>query len=160
MQLTPERLREVLHYDPATGDFTWLTPAQGRRVNGKAGHVRRGYLFITVLGHKSIPATHLAWMLTHGHRPNGVIDHINGDTLDNRLANLRDVDPKTNAENQRRPQRDNLTGYLGVSPQKGRYRAQIQHAGRAQYLGMFGTPEEAHEAYLDAKRKLHVGCTI
>ena len=160
MQLTPERLREVLHYDPDTGHFTWLQPAQGRRVNGRAGQIKAGYLYITVLGHRGVPATHIAWIHTHGHRPNGVIDHINGDTLDNRLANLRDVNPKTNAENQRRPQKNNTTGYLGVSPARGRYLASIGHNGRCRYLGLHDTPEQAHQAYLDAKRQLHAGCTI
>jgi hypothetical protein len=40
------------------------------------------------------------------------------------------------------------------------WRARIQVNGKGVHLGMFATPDEAHEAYLIAKRKLHEGCAI
>ncbi len=78
-----------------------------------------------------------------------VIDHINGDTLDNRKANLRVC---TNAENIRNRCRDkdNASGFKGVTCEGKKWLAQIFHNGRGYRLGRFSTPEEAHAAYCAA----------
>lgn len=55
----------------------------------------------------------------------------------------------------------NATGLLGVSKADSRgFRARIFYAGKETHLGTFKTPEDAHAAYLAAKRRLHAGCTI
>jgi hypothetical protein len=95
-----------------------------------------------------------------GRWPNGVVDHINGDTSDNQWSNLRDVTHSVNCQNQRRAKRSNASGLLGVSFFDGKPRASISVDGRPIHLGTFDTPEAAHQAYVEAKRKLHAGCTI
>lgn len=57
---------------------------------------------------------------------------------------------------------DNKTGLLGVSWKASRqkYVAQIQIDRKVKYLGLFENPNDAHEAYLEAKRLHHPGCTI
>ena len=47
----------------------------------------------------------------------------------------------------------NSTGVTGVTIRRGRYEAGITINGRSMYLGTFNTAEEAHGAYLEAKRK-------
>lgn len=83
-------------------------------------------------------------------------DHINCDTLDYRRANLRCA---THAQNQHNKplQRNNTTGYKGVTKRKGynRYRAQIIFGGKNIKIGDFYTPEAAHEAYCAKARELH-----
>src|SRR6185369_5842834 len=100
----------------------------------------------------------------HGEWPKHDIDHINGDIIDNRIANLRDVPRLLNMQNQRRAQAKNATGFLGVTQDKkrGTYHPKIRIPGEKnpRHLGTFRTAEAAHEAYLEAKRKLHAGCTI
>ena len=58
----------------------------------------------------------------------------------------------------------NRIGVLGVRYRKSRiskpYEACIKENGKNKYLGNYSTPEEAHQAYLTAKRELHEGCTI
>ncbi len=84
--------------------------------------------------------------------PNGIIvDHINGDTLDNRKSNLRVVTKSQNAQNSRKPVRAKGTTskYKGVNWDKTRncWRASIQMS-----LGRFSSELEAAKAY-DKKAK-------
>jgi hypothetical protein len=101
-------------------------------------------------------------MMFHGAWPSGDIDHINGQKTDNRIENLRDVTRTINSENRRGSNTNTATGYLGVSvhARSGKYRARIRAKGRLISLGLFLLPEEAHAAYISAKRDLHFGCTI
>lgn len=158
--VTQERLRELLDYDPETGIFHW----KSRRGKAAAGKVAgcldgRGYCVINV-DRKRHYAHRLAWVYVNG----GVrfcIDHINGDKGDNRIANLRDVDCKTNRQNTRKAYASNKsTGILGVRVLKGKYVSQIWVGGKDMHLGTFTTIEEAHAAYVEAKRLHHAGCTI
>lgn len=72
-----------------------------------------------------------------------VVDHINGDGLDNRLLNLRPVTPIQNSYNRRG--KLNGTGFKGVYARKGRFIAQIDSPRT--HIGMFDTAEEAARAY-------------
>lgn len=77
------------------------------------------------------------------------VDHINGDTLDNRRANLRVV---SNIENSRNlgPRVDLGVGWM---PSRGKYRARINVNGSRVALGYFFTKEEAVAARLAAERR-------
>ena len=90
------------------------------------------------------------------------IDHINGNRTDNRIANLRAVTRGGNMQNQRRAHASNTSGLLGVyyKPKNKKWAAQIQANKKRMNLGLFKTAEEAHTAYLKAKRELHDTCTI
>lgn len=159
-----ERLRESLDYNPETGEFHWkVAVARRTRVGSLAGHVNKfsGYLQIRV-GYSLYYAHRLAWLLTYGEWPEGVIDHADGNCLNNRVDNLRDVSQMVNTQNHQEANSNNKVGLLGVSFNKasGRFVARIWCDGKNKHLGYFTTPEEAHAAYLVAKRELHEGCTI
>jgi len=84
-------------------------------------------------------------------------DHIDGDGMNNRRRNLR---PATQAQNacNRRMRTDNTSGLKGVvweGGRRSRWRAFIMQAGRQQFLGYFGTKEQAARAYAEASKKLH-----
>lgn len=155
--LTADRLREVLDYDPATGVFTWReksAPDSRIRPGTVAGYVQHGYRLINV-DNRQYRAHRMAWLYVHGEWPTDDIDHINGVRDDNRIANLREATRSENLQNQRRARRDNRSGFLGVSANGKRWKAEIIEGVRRQHLGTFDTPGEAHEAYLAAKRRLH-----
>lgn len=161
MTITRERLLEALAYDPESGHFTWLvSPPKQRRIGQRAGCKNgRGYVLVQI-DDVIYQAHRLAWLYVTGAWPVAEIDHINGITSDNRWTNLRDVSRAINAQNIHRPMPKNSNGLIGVSKHKKRFSAFIKIDRRSRYLGTFSTPQEAHEAYLTAKRELHPGNTL
>lgn len=100
-KIIPDSVRDVLDYDPDTGLFTWIANYHASKVGTVAGTKGRlGYIVIRCSG---VPyfAHRLAWYFVHGEQPY-IIDHINHDRSDNRIANLRNVDYVLNGLNQRR----------------------------------------------------------
>jgi hypothetical protein len=159
-ELTQARLRELLHYEPSTGELRWMLSIGGVKAGAIAGSTdSQGYVRVRLDG-RTYKAHRLAWLWVHGELPEHEIDHINGGKADNRIANLRDVRHQTNTENLRLPRVTNKSGLLGVRPKAGRWHASIRLNQVAHHLGSFQTKEAAHAAYLAAKRKYHEGCTI
>ncbi len=157
--LTQSKLKEVLNYDPLTGLFTWMiSPRSMTRIGDAAGCASRGYIVIGVLGVQYL-SHRLAFLYMNGRWPSE-IDHINGIKADNRWLNLREATRTTNMQNRRGPNKNNKVGFLGVSKDKSNFQAQIKTDGIARHLGNYKTPELAHEAYIEAKRKLHPFGTI
>lgn len=115
--LTQERFREQLEYCKTTGKFYWLISTARRvKVGDIAGCLdKHGYVRIMIDG-VSFPSHRLAWFYHYKVWPDKVIDHINGNTADNRIENLRDVSMKTNAENSSKYKRTdpNLPTGVGV----------------------------------------------
>lgn len=159
--LTIQELKENLHYNPETGVFTRTKNSYRLRVGDVVKGKSASYISICV-NNVSYYAHRLAWLYMTGEIPKGMIDHINGNRLDNRICNLRDVSNTENIHNQTRAHSCNKTGFLGVSFDKNanKYRAMIKLDGKNKRLGLFLTAEAAHEAYLEAKRRLHKTCTI
>jgi hypothetical protein len=160
-ELTAERLRELLHYDPETGVFT-------RRIGigrQKAGFIVSGWIDDDGYARSSVDGRvyrlhRLAWFYVHGAWPKDEIDHRDGVKTNNRLGNLREADRGMNAENATKARRHNASGLLGVRADGKRFSARIIVKGVPHPLGTFASKEDAHAAYLAAKRQMHRGCTI
>lgn len=160
LELTAEQLRRAIKYDPDTGLFCRHRATPKRPAVPYGGSPNNwGHLRIFVCGNLH-QAHRLAWLYMTGEWPIHEIDHVNGTKSDNRWANLRDVDRRTNQENQREAFATSQTGVLGVSLRDGKYWARIKSQGKMRYLGTFDTSEEAHAAYVQAKRLAHAGCTL
>lgn len=151
-----ERLRELLHYDPATGVFTRLVRTSNRiKVGDVAGSANsEGYIRICVEGSEYY-AHRLAWLYTTGLWPKEQIDHINGVRDDNKWSNLREATVAQNQQNLRKARNGNKCGLLGVSEHYGRWRAKIKVNGSQINIGTFDTPIDAHEAYIAYKYAIH-----
>ena len=152
-------------YDPETGVFRWRV---GRRavsagdIAGSPALGRRGGLTwrIRVRGVR-YAAHRLAFFYVNGRWPTCEIDHINGDAMDNRIVNLREVSREQNEQNKRRARKDSTSGLIGAMRNpRGGWKSTIRTNGKRLYLGSFTTPQAAHEAYVAAKRRLHSTCSI
>jgi hypothetical protein len=150
-ELTAERLREVLYYDPETGVFTWIAKSSSRgnnRVGSIAGDIKpSGYRFIGIDNHR-YRAHRLACLYMTNEWPKGEVDHKNGDEGDNRFCNLRDATPSQNKMNTRM-RADNKSGFKGVSwsAQNRKWMASIRVNGKTLYIGCFDRREHAANCY-------------
>jgi hypothetical protein len=158
--ITLEEAQQHLTFDPDTGIFSW-NKAKGRLV--KAGDVagsvhRSGYRRIGICG-ALVYAHRLAWLMHYGEEPADMIDHINGNRDDNRIANLRHANALINSQNAKRGRPNRTSGLLGVfSDANGAtWSVHIEFMGKTVRTGSFATIEEAHERYLELKRRLHDG---
>jgi len=158
-------LESVLSIDDQTGRVFWRAKAFKNCIIGKEiGNVSGcGYREVRLFGVRTY-VHRVVWRMRVGMLTQGChIDHIDGDRLNNRLSNLREVTCSVNLQNQKRARRDNKSGALGVAPHpcvKGKFTAQITLNGKKRHIGVFTTPEAAHAAYIEAKRELHAGCTL
>ena len=156
-------IKSRLLYDSSTGAFTWIDgPNAGRKAGALKPH---GYIEISIGPRglaKCLLAHRIAWAVCYGSWPENQIDHINGNRADNRIENLRDVLPQTNAQNRRTHQSNNKVGKIGVFQKKGvgSFYFSVKIDGKLVKKGGFASAEDAHAAYLEIKRAKHVGCTI
>jgi len=161
-ELTQERLKELLSYDPETGVFTWLIKRGSTPEGSIAGNKHAsGYVYI---GHKKklFAAHRLAWFYVHGVWP-VIIDHRDRVRSNNRLSNLRNV--KSDQENMENLGKrvTNTTGFMGVTRSgllAKPFKAQIVRRGQHHHLGVFVTAEEASTAYEEARVRLNTSVII
>lgn len=153
--LTVERLKELLHYDPDTGDFTWRE-SRGRVSKGsKAGSKRNcsGWFYLTIRVDGKIYYAHrLAVLYMTGKWPEEYVDHIDGDGLNNKWSNLREA---TNSQNQANQgvKPTNLLGVKGVQRNGSGYGVRLGFRGKTICLGTYPTIEEASAAYQEAAKR-------
>jgi len=149
--LTQEIIRELLHYNPKTGVFTWRKRNRewfkndggfkmwNKRFPGETTGCaeKSGYLQIGLFG-KLYYAHRLAFLYMTGEFPTGETDHINGLKGENIWDNLRDVTRKENGQN-KAIHKNNTSGITGVhwSKSVGKWYAKIKVSGQEIGLGYF-----------------------
>jgi len=163
--ITPEILRQLLRYEPETGELFWLPrdmrwfakEKECRRWNARYadkpaftatngnGYRSSRVLSTNVISHRAI------WAIIHGEWPRHQIDHINGNRADNRLANLRAVTKFENGRNCRLSKR-NTSGHTGVYPSRfGNWTALIGVRRKIITIGTYKTKEAAIAARKQAE---------
>jgi len=146
-RLTKERLDELLHYDPDTGEFRWRVSRPGVKADSVAGYLKPEGYFAIKIDYTMYLAHRLAWLATYGEFPPEHIDHINHDRSDNRISNLREANFLENSRNQT-IYKNNKSGCNGVGwrPERGKWRANIKVRNRMIHLGYFAEKEDAISA--------------
>jgi len=158
--VTAEYLREYFIYDKGTGLFInrkkrWL--ALAGQVVGQINAV--GYLVVGIHD-RSWLLHRLAFLYVTGEWPKNHVDHIDGNKLNNRWGNLRDVSQELNTQNVKTHRKHNKLGVLGVQKTpSGSFMARVVVKGKS-FTKNFATLEEAQEHYLALKRFLHEGNTL
>lgn len=157
--ITQEQIRKYFSYKKTTGEFyrivrrdSWGNEYKVKELITSTNN--RGYFWVNVFGNMCL-VHRLVILYVTGKHPSGEIDHINGDRLDNRWCNLRDVTPFENSRNQGN-RKDNTSGCRGVTYVKSgrglkRWKARISHEGIRHDLGCFMTKEEAIDARVNAE---------
>jgi hypothetical protein len=157
-----ELWNELFTCDPKKGHLYWNgTIPRGPKKGTRAGGVRqKAWGPRRVVRYKDINwyEHRIIWTMTNGEIPDDmVIDHINGNALDNRISNLRVVTPSINSRN-RKVGKNNTSGKTGVYyyKPKEKWRAHIftGNTKHALVLGTFDTKEEAIAARKGAEKIL------
>ena len=165
MEFTQAVLCEWFDYDPESGVLSWRKrPERGGmscKVGDFAGSLQKTpdgkrHRRVLFLKGRRITAARAAYIMVYGDlQRRALIDHANGDTLDDRIKNLRLASAVQNAWNKVAP--DGATYAKGVSRGlRGRYKARITGSdGRKINLGTWETEAEAHAAYMGASAVMH-----
>lgn len=151
--ITQWDIQQELSYNPDTGIFRRMKNQSQMRIGDIAGHERRGYICIRMFG-KKYYAHNLAWLYMTGRFPELILDHIDGDGLNNRWNNLREATLSQNSMNAKLS-KNNTSGYKGVSwcNNKKMWRASIYFEGKSINLGGFKDVHEAGLAAQNARKK-------
>ena len=156
-EITQELLKSLFEYDPNTGNFVRLKGVQRSKKGSIAGsydYRKYGspYWTITINGTYCM-AHRLAWLYMYGYNPDGQIDHIDGNPLNNRIDNLRVVSSLQNCMNKRRYS-SNTSGVNGVSwdSKKNKWEVQIMDKKVKKRIGRFKSLLDAVCARKNANR--------
>ena len=159
MDISADRLRELLSYDAESGVFRWLVNRKKVRAGDIAGAYKRcGYSQICV-DQKQYSSHRIAWLYVYGVMPVWQIDHIDGCRDNNRISNLRQCTQSENMQNQA-IHINSTSGRVGVSWHKPghKWSASIRVSGKRRHLGLFASIDDAASAYVKAKAELHSFC--
>lgn len=128
-----------------------FSTSTGKEVKGY--ETDRGYLKIRISG-KSLFKHRVIWKLVMGREPD-TIDHINGDKMDNRIENLRDVPQRFNVRNNLA--RGGQSKFKGVYLDKrsGKYGSRIKLNKKTIHLGTYLCEIDAALAYDRAALEMH-----
>lgn len=144
------------------GKLYWIT---GRNKGKEAGFIDsqhrgmpRGYIRVQMRNGKKPMAHRVIYEMHNGPIPEDlVIDHINGNSIDNRIENLRAVTPVENARNRSRRNRNNTSGWPNVSFRKdlNRWQAYLFFDGKNHNLGYFNCPTAAAIVVKRRKKEIY-----
>ena len=164
-----DRLKELFDYHPDGHFIRRIAVGVGRSEGTRVGDPITGrkqlrgtkevgawYLDIGIDGVR-YPLHRIVRQWHFGDVPPGMhVDHIDRDTLNNRIENLRVASAGQNALNAP-VRKNNRSGFRGVSLHKpsGKFQAFLSADGKRRWLGHFNTPEEAARAYDKAAKELH-----
>ena len=161
MTITQERLKQIIRYDHEAGICYWILPPwnHSEKAGKEAGcpmpssHNGKSYHAISIDGRKYKRAR-LAFLYMTGSFPDQCVDHINGDSMDDRWDTLRPASIVENAWNHKgRAKTSDLP--MGVRRSlSGRFVSRIGHMKKQITIGTFDTPDAAANAYREARNRL------
>lgn len=135
-----EILKEYLDYKPEIGQLTWKkSPSHVIKVGSLAGKSNNDRYARVQLKGKNMLAHRVCWAMYYGYWPS-YIDHINGNTFDNRIENLRSVSAYENCKNKLIHRKGKKFGAHFI---RGKWHSTLAVKGKTVHLGVFETESEA-----------------
>ena len=155
-------MERSFHVHPERGVLIWKAPPKNhpRMLGREAGSARPGgsgkeYVYVKKDRH-ALRRGWLIYLWVHHRWPENCLDHIDGNSSNDAIANIREATVTQNAWNhKRRARRINLPMGVRLIRDSGRYEARISHNKVAITIGAFDTPEAAHNAYLVKRKELY-----
>jgi hypothetical protein len=152
--LTREYLLQRFHYDRENGQLIWKTHSKRHQfligkiagATSKKKTDRTPYRKVTLFNYP-YPLHRLIWVIEHNEQPE-MIDHIDGDGLNNRIENLRSVTNRINQQNGHTHREGRLPG-ARWNKNNNNWRSWITIKGKRIEIGSFKTEQEAHQAYMN-----------
>ena len=154
--------KALFNYDPESGELTWRVQTGATHKGKRAGTLQKhkvegytSYIGVSILN-EGYKAHRIIWLLQTGEWPTKHIDHIDGNGLNNKWSNLREVTPSQNIINQR-VRSDSTSGVKGVSYDRKRnmWYVYIDIDKKRKHLGRYHTKEEAIAARSAAEKVYH-----
>ncbi len=143
IKLIPDSVHKALQYNPNTGDFIWKSNYFISKVGTIAGTVDARNYKKVVIGKIPYLSHRLAWFMMTGEQPD-IINHKNGNPLDNRFENLENGD---HTNNNRKTKAHTSGKRLGIRcTGKGKWVAAVPRSfnnGVVRHLGTYNTEAEA-----------------
>lgn len=154
-------LAKTLSVDAGTGKVFWSDMSWR---NGKeAGYAKKSvstcgkekHYWTVCKGGKHYPRSKIIYASVTGVEPPEILDHIDGDSLNDTFANLRAATIQQNSWNRKRiTKRSGLPMGVAFNKSCGKFQSQIMHCGKSKYLGVYSTPEEASAVYQQKRKEL------
>lgn len=171
MKITNKNVKDIFNYCPVSGVLSWKvrprnhfnTDGSHKTFNSRFSNKEAGttnnfacnkYYRILTFRSKNYLAHRVIWLFVFGRWPKHEIDHVDGDGLNNKIKNLRDVKHGVNTKNVKKGSR-NTSGFVGVNFDKKRksFRATICVEGKQIHIGRYISIEEAASARKAAEVK-------
>lgn len=145
-----DQLLDLISYDAETGVLRWKKTTQHTKAGAEVGTINsRGYRMIRVANKREL-AHRAIWLMVHGRYPL-VIDHINRNPSDNRLANLREA---TRSDNQHNRTRNGCAFYR---TQSRKWQACVMVDRKTCHIGLYETEAEARRVARIIGKKVSEG---
>lgn len=154
--ITQKELKEEIIYHPETGLFFWRVFKSGRKMDRAVGAVTGAGYLVTTFHYKQYSLHRLAFLYMLGSFPDGMVDHIDCNKLNNRWDNIRLATIFENAQNKPLGHTNN-SGFKGVCWDRtnNRWKASINFNGKAKHLGMFKEKEDAANCVRSFREQVH-----
>lgn len=124
------------------------------KIDSEAGSLSQGYKKVDINGRK-YQVHRIIWRMYSGKWPENYIDHIDGDKLNNKITNLREVTNRENTQNMKKHRNGKLCGFY-YHKRDNLYGARIYINGFVANIGYFKSEEMANQQYLKACKAIKI----
>jgi hypothetical protein len=157
--ITKDKLDELFFVDLNNGKMYWKKPTKyhpdlaGKEAGCNRQYKNSGYWVIKIDG-KAYKRSRLLFFYKHNKFPSPCVDHIDGNSLNDCIHNLREASLLENSWNHR-TRKKSTSLPMGIRQTKTGYVARIAFKKKTIHLGVFLTVEDAEKAYKQKRIELY-----